>query len=63
MKLIHKLHEILNLCKGFEVGYSGGDKDHMLIEYDGKRYAVKIAEIEHPSENIFDDVKNIRYLV
>lgn len=63
MEIIHKLYEILELCKGFKAGYDGNDDEHMLIEYKGKRYAVKIAEIEHPSENIFDDIRNIRYLV
>ena len=63
MKLIHKLHRILNLCKGFEAGYSSSNNDRMLIEHEGKRYAVKIVEIENPSKNIFDDIKNLKYYV
>ena len=63
MKLIQKLHQILNLCKGFEVGYSSGDKNHMIIDYEGKRYAVKIAEIENPSEDVFEDISKLKYYV
>ena len=63
MTLIQKLHQILNLCKGFETGYSSGDKNHMLIIYEGKRYAVKIAEIENPSEDAFEDISRLKYYV
>lgn len=63
MELIQKLHQILNLCKGFLTGYSGGDEHHMLIEYEGKRYAVKIVEIENPSEDAFEDIGRLKYYV
>ena len=63
-ELIHKMHEVLNHIKGFEVGYSTktvGD-GYMLIEYKGKRYAVKAVEI-NPSEDIFKDIEKVKYFV
>lgn len=63
--IIIKLGEVLNLAKGFTVGHSADSfKDgYMLIEYEGKRYAVKIAEIPNPSEDIFEDIRKLKYLV
>ena len=65
MELIGKLHEVLNLIKDFSAGYStrNMDKGLMMIEYKGKRYAVKVREIKNPSENPFTDVDNLEYLV
>lgn len=65
MELIGKLHEVLNLIKDFNAGYStrNMDKGLMMIEYKGKRYAVKVSEIKNPSENPFKDVDNLEYLV
>ena len=65
MELIGKLHEVLNLIKDFSAGYStrNMDKGLMMIEYKGKRYAVKVSEIKNPSENPFNDVDNLEYLV
>lgn len=63
--IITKLNEVLNLIKGFTAGY-GSDTfrdGYMLLTYEGKRYAVKITEIENPSENTFDDIRNLKYLV
>ena len=47
-ELVSKIHTILNLVKGFEVGYSSKTvKDgKFLIEYQGERYSVKIEKIE-----------------
>lgn len=65
MELIGKLHEVLNLIKNFSAGYStrNMDKGLMMIEYKGKRYAVKVSEIKNPSENPFTDVDNLEYLI
>lgn len=63
--IIIKLNAVLNFIKGFTAGYSTETfKDgYMLITYEGKRYAVKITEIENPSENAFDDIRKLKYLV
>ena len=65
MELIGKLHEVLNLIKDFTAGYStrNMDKGLMLVEYKGKRYAVKVSEIKNPSENAIDDIDRLEYLV
>ena len=63
--LIHKIHQTLSVIKDFETGYSSktvGD-GYMLIEYQGKRYAVKIVEIETPSESISKDIDRVQYWV
>ena len=65
MKIIQTLHQVLNLMKDFTAGYStknAGD-GYMLIQHKGKRYAVKITEIESPSENAVDDIDRLEYLV
>lgn len=64
-ELITKVHQILNLSKDFEVGYSTKniDEGYMLIEYKGKRYAVKAVEITKPSEDIVKDVEQTQYYV
>lgn len=64
-ELITKIHQVLSLVKDFRVGYSTKsiDDGYMLIEYKGKRYAVKVAEISNPSENIFDDMDRVQYCV
>lgn len=65
MELIGKLHEVLNLIKDFTAGYStrNMDKGLMIIQYKGKRYAVRISEIKNPSENAIDDIDRLEYLV
>ena len=62
-EFIHKMHEVLNLIKGFEVGYSGKDiKDgKLLIDYCGERFFVKVEKVENPSANIFDDIDRLKY--
>ena len=65
MEIVARLHEILNMIKDFSAGYStknAGD-GYMLIQHKGKRYAVKITEIESPSENAVDDIDRLEYLV
>lgn len=65
MEVIGKLHEVLNLIKDFSAGCSTRNMDNglMMIEYKGKRYAVKVSEIKNPSENPFKDIDNLEYLV
>lgn len=65
MKIIQALHQVLNLMKDFTAGYStkNMDKGIMIVEYEGKRYALKIVEIENPSERAADDFDRLEYLV
>lgn len=64
INVIIRLREILNSIKGFDnVGYSSesAPDGYMMLDYKGKRYAVKLVEIVHPSDNPFNDMKRIRY--
>ena len=65
MKIIQALHRVLNLMKDFTAEYStkNMDKGLMIVEYDGKRYALKVVEIENPSEGAVDDFDRLEYLV
>ena len=62
-ELIHKMHEVLNLVKGFEVGYDSktAKEGKYLIEYCGERYFAKMEKVENPSANIFDDIDRLKY--
>ena len=59
-----KISEVLNMIKGFDVGYSGNSlcEGKMLVEYQGKRCVLEIREIKNHSENIWDDVRNVEYI-
>lgn len=63
--VIQKIHEVLNLIKDFQTGYSSKNASdgYMMITYKDKRYAVKLVEIENPSENPFDDLDRIQYML
>ena len=64
-ELIIEMNDVLNHIKDFETTYSSksyGD-GYMLIEYKGKRYAVKAVEIANPRENILEDIADIKYFV
>ena len=65
MKIIQELHQVLNLMKDFTAGYStkNMDKGLMIVEHEGKRYTLKIVEIENPSERAVDDFDRLEYLV
>lgn len=62
-EIIIRLHEILNLLKGFSAGYGSDSlsQGKMLVEYNGKRYCLELREIEHPSEDVFDDIRKLKY--
>ena len=62
--LIHKIYGILNACKGFEVGYSSdtASDGYFYIEYEGKAYAVKIAEMPmNENESSFSRIDKVKY--
>ena len=63
MEIITKMHEVLNNVKGFEAGYSTKTMDdgYMMIEYNGKRYAVKMKEIKIPNANPMKDIDDLQY--
>ncbi len=65
MEIVARLHEVLNMIKDFTAGYStkNAGEGYMLIQHKGKRYAVKITEIKTPSEDAFDDIDRLEYLV
>ena len=65
MKIIKALHQVLNLMKDFTAEYStkNMDKGFMIVEYEGNRYALKVVEIENPSENAVDDIDRLEYII
>lgn len=66
INLIERIYRILNACKGFDVGYSSGivSDGYFYIEYEGKAYAVKIAEmLMKENENIFSRVGKVQYYI
>lgn len=61
--LIDKIYRILNACKGFSAGYSSdtASKGYFYIEYEGKAYAVKIAEMPmNNDESSFDRLGKVQ---
>lgn len=65
-KLIYRLYSILNACKGFTLGYSSdtADKGYFYMEYEGKAYAVKIAEMPmKENESSFDRLAEVQYYI
>ena len=64
--VISKICKILNEVKGFDnAGYSTETacEGYMMLDYNGKRYAVKLVEVDNPSEDPFKDMKDIRYKI
>lgn len=64
--LIYKIYSILNACKGFSAGYSSDTaaQGYFYIEYEGKAYAVKIAEMPmKDNEGSFDRLSKVQYYV
>lgn len=66
IQLIDKVYRILNACKGFTAGYSSdtASKGYFYIEYEGKAYAVKIAEMPMKNdESIFSRLDKVQYYI
>lgn len=57
MKLIMKLHNILNMIKGIETGYTTACDDKMLIMHEGTSYVVTFTKIENPSIDPYENIK------
>ena len=64
-KIISAIYDALSLMKGFEVGYSTDTfkEGRMIIDYEGKRYAVKLEEVKNPSADMSDDLDRLKWLV
>lgn len=65
-KLIDRIYRILNACKGFEAGYSSSTASdgYFYIEYEGKAYAVKIAEMPmNDNDDICSRVGKVQYYI
>ena len=66
INLIERIFRILNACKGFDVGYSSNtvSDGYVYIEYEGKAYAVKIAEMPmDENESSFSRVGKVKYYI
>ena len=66
INLIERIFRILNACKGFDVGYSSNtvSDGYFYIEYEGKAYAVKIAEMPmKENESSFDRLGKVQYYI
>lgn len=66
INLIERISRILNACKGFDVGYSSDTvaNGYFYVEYEGKAYAVKIAEIPmKENEGSFDRLRKVQYYI
>ena len=65
--LIRKIYGILlNAGEGFQVGYSSdtASDGYFYIEYEGKAYAVKIAEMPmKENESSFSRVGKVKYYI
>lgn len=62
--LIQRISDVLNNTKRFDnIGYSSRTvgEGYMMLDFDGKRYAVKLVEIPNPSENPFVDLDRVQY--
>ena len=66
INLIERISRILNACKGLDVGYSSNtvSDGYFYIEYEGKAYAVKIAEMPmNENESSFSRVGKVKYYI
>lgn len=62
-KLIYRMYSILNACKGFSAGYSSdtASDGYFYMEYEGRAYAVKIAEMPMKNnESSFDRLSKVQ---
>lgn len=59
-ELINKLHIVLNMVKGFTVGYGSKTMSdgRMFIEYDNVKYLVQITKVDDQNRSAIDIIKN-----
>lgn len=55
LRIITKMAEGLDRLKGFNTGYTTANKDHMIIEVEGKVYLVKATQL---GEGTVDEFMN-----
>jgi hypothetical protein len=53
--IIHELHNLLNMLKGFTAGYKSSNSKEMLIEKEGQVYKITIEEIGRGAVEDFID--------
>lgn len=53
--IMHELHNLLNMLKGFTAGYKSSNGKEMLIEKEGQVYKITIEEIGEGSVEDFID--------
>lgn len=58
--LIIKLHEILNLLKGFEAMYSTKRSDRMIVKHNDTIYLIEIKKISDDPKDVV--VNHTKYL-
>lgn len=64
--VIDKIYCILNASKGFSAEYNSDtvSDGYFYIEYEGKAYAVKVAEMPmKDNENSLDRVSKVKYYI
>ena len=63
-KVINALFDALTMLKGFDAGINSNTihEGKMLIEHNGKRYAVQLTEIKESSDDILDDIAELEYM-
>lgn len=49
LKVIHTLSDNLNRLKGFEAGYTTGNKSEMLFSFEGKVYKLSLESLPETS--------------
>ena len=62
-ELVFKIHQVLNLIKDFECGYSSksAHEGKMIIQYMDKRFVVKMEQLDNPNEDFFKDIDRLEY--
>lgn len=60
-KIILELHQVLNLIKGFTTGYSGKNKEQMVILQDKSLYRVTFELIKEDAtfEDLSEECKKL----
>ena len=59
-ELINTIHTVLNMVKGFTVGYGSKTMSdgRMFIEYDGVKYFVQITKVDDQNRSAVDIIEN-----
>jgi hypothetical protein len=55
-RVIIAVERVLNMIKGFEVGYTSRVDNKIMMDFEGSRYVVTFRKLENPSESMIDDI-------